>query len=121
MTAYKSSTDGSTLFVTHAIQAERVMLGTDEATADFRIAIKNSSLRRTRKMAVGVTLVTAAQTTDRVQHVNSYYQSALFADQSPGCLPPAAPQFVPYAIVRSLFHVARCAPMQSHLTAAQGA
>lgn len=99
-TTYTTSDGASELFTTHAVEAELVLAEGEESEAVYRVEIENRSLRKTRKMAVGVSLISASHTTDRVHHVNRYYQSAVLADQAPSCAAPKAPQFVPYAIVR---------------------
>jgi hypothetical protein len=62
--------------------------------------VNNTSLRNTRKMAVGVTLVTSRRDPASVQHINRYYQSALASERDPSCVKPSK-TFVPYAVVRS--------------------
>jgi hypothetical protein len=98
-TEYTTSA-GSALFTTHAIEAEFMPELGDAAGGFFRVAVNNTSLRNTRKMAVGVTLVTSRRESTSVQHINRYYQSALGFHLDPSCTKPSK-TFVPYAIVRS--------------------
>jgi hypothetical protein len=64
----------------------------------FRVQLNNTSLRATRKMAVGLTLVTGTKDGNISRHVNTYYQSTLQQEESLTTNPRTL-QFVPYAIV----------------------
>lgn len=78
----------------------------------FHVSIKNSSLKRTRRMAVGVTLASYSPGGARLHSAQAYYESMLQC-QLQGDLQPDATEgsdplctvrpslpFVPYAVVR---------------------
>ena len=102
-------------FTTFAAEAEFLPELGGAAGGSFRVLLNNTSLRSTRKMAVGVTMVSYSTDGSVTHQVNNYYGSQLQCEVDPACRSTRAVPFVPYAIVRSLDPMSRVHACMCHV------
>lgn len=105
-TGTNTYTDGQEPFTTFFSEAEFLTDSGGARVGQYRVAINNTSLRTTRRMAVGITLVTDSANGERRHQINSYYRSSFSHDGA--TVADGRNEFIPYATVRRNPVLATC-------------